>query len=997
MKQKKIVLMLIIALSILSITAICFASSVIKDTYKVEENIISRILPDTSLEEFANHIIDNASIAIENETIGTGVLATINENIYSLVVCGDTNGDGKITATDLSRIKNHILEKSTLADLAFKAVDINEDGRITASELTKIKNYVLGLDVKFYERDLSNFSWDETTDAGKNITTKSELNFKVIALDKDGNTINDVTWEVSAGTLDVSEGLEVNWVLPNEENTYKITAILSDERVLEKEIKYIQVISSEDEELETIEMTYELDGDEDGDGLTNEQEYDLGTNILYDDTDGDGINDYEEINVYNTNPLKEDTDGDGILDLNEILLGLNPCDIDSDGDGILDGEENITYNASNEELGVNIEINGQGNVSDVIIDTVEINELDNINAITSPIYNFSTNGNLEKANVEITYDETTITDKGFNEEDLSLYYFNPSDYTFEKVETTIDTENNTASATLSHFSMYLLANKNTMIESLNNQIMFVIDNSGSMYSIEDAKNKYEGLDDEDVQDWPENDPEYKRLEIVSNLIDKLDSNFEFGVAKFTKHYTVLSEMGQNKEQAKNGLEKIRTEGEKFNGTYIAWSLLQAVENFESDSTFNRYIVLITDGEDTDTWSSEFRTERAIETAKEKNIKVITVGLGNEIDEQYLKKVANSTGGKYFYASDANILNELYESLYSELNLKRVEIENEEKEKEEYLVIADSGFNPAINGLPFRNYRTTTSMGGNCYGIAMLSKLYYTNELNLSESIERKWHSVLTPFNYDLSNLDSFKNNKVLGSYEFSSEAFEKLMTVTNEELYDYEKLDEDFNQGNEELYLEFKKEYKDYVKELGGVVKVKTDDKKKKVEGYGEVSCDILYIDIDSDTEDVLQKCPDLQLFKAIDYYYVDQFDEEGVDGDISKRIDINSEKRLQDLINEINNGKPVIISYEVPNNAWIIEKIRLYLNKTNHAVNGIQVLRSTENPNNYKIAIYNNNSPGETEYLDLIKRKSIINGEISYKMYIDLESKQKTNIFFQY
>ena len=55
-------------------------------------------------------------------------------------------------------------------------------------------------------------------------------------------------------------------------------------------------------------------------------------------------------------------------------------------------------------------------------------------------------------------------------------------------------------------------------------------------------------------------------------------------------------------------------------------------------------------------------------------------------------------------------------------------------------------------------------------------------------------------------------------------------------------------------------------------------------------------------------------------------------------------------------------------------------------------------NPDNYKIAIYNNNSPGETEYLNLIKKKSVLNGEITYKMFIDLEpTKQRTNIFFSY
>lgn len=47
-------------------------------------------------------------------------------------------------------------------------------------------------------------------------------------------------------------------------------------------------------------------GDPDRDGLTNIEEYRLGTNPTNRDTDGDGISDYDEIHVYGTNPLEDD-------------------------------------------------------------------------------------------------------------------------------------------------------------------------------------------------------------------------------------------------------------------------------------------------------------------------------------------------------------------------------------------------------------------------------------------------------------------------------------------------------------------------------------------------------------------------------------------------------------------------------------------------------------------------------------------------------------------
>jgi hypothetical protein len=78
--------------------------------------------------------------------------------------------------------------------------------------------------------------------------------------------------------------------------------------------------------------------DPDNDGLTNLQEYQLGTNPLNPDTDGDGVPDGMEVKL-GTNPLNPDTDGDGLSDGEELLLGTNPLNPDTDGDGIPDGIE----------------------------------------------------------------------------------------------------------------------------------------------------------------------------------------------------------------------------------------------------------------------------------------------------------------------------------------------------------------------------------------------------------------------------------------------------------------------------------------------------------------------------------------------------------------------------------------------------------------------------------------------------------------------------------
>lgn len=64
--------------------------------------------------------------------------------------------------------------------------------------------------------------------------------------------------------------------------------------------------------------------DTDSDGLSDEEELVLGTDINLSDTDSDGLSDYEEVQIYKTNPLKADTDGDTYNDGQEVKTGYNP-------------------------------------------------------------------------------------------------------------------------------------------------------------------------------------------------------------------------------------------------------------------------------------------------------------------------------------------------------------------------------------------------------------------------------------------------------------------------------------------------------------------------------------------------------------------------------------------------------------------------------------------------------------------------------------------------
>ena len=61
------------------------------------------------------------------------------------------------------------------------------------------------------------------------------------------------------------------------------------------------------------------------------------------DTDGDGLDDSDEINIYGTDPNLVDTDGDGLVDGagGIVTIASYPAGVDTDGDGFVDGEQDF--------------------------------------------------------------------------------------------------------------------------------------------------------------------------------------------------------------------------------------------------------------------------------------------------------------------------------------------------------------------------------------------------------------------------------------------------------------------------------------------------------------------------------------------------------------------------------------------------------------------------------------------------------------------------------
>ena len=393
------------------------------------------------------------------------------------------------------------------------------------------------------------FTGDDATTIA---TMSDQIKLGAVAKNK-ANDQFELNWQVSAGNLSTTKGSEVVWQLPSEDGTYTISVSAGNK----VKNKTVTVISNKLEEMSLKDNS----------------------NISYIDSDSDGLSDSYENNSSKTDSNNKDSDGDTLSDGSEVALGLNANEKESKDDGVQDDERNLKYNLKYESIGAELLITGTDNITDTTIDRYNLNTINEISSVISQVYSVSMQGNVNSAKLTLKYDKGTVTQKGLNEGKLAIYKLDIDNNKYIKQDSSVNSQSCTVSANITDSGKFFIADSTKMKEQLSTELMFVIDNSGSMYP------------SEMVEGSQENDTQFKRVDLSNRIIDKLKGDYKFGAGKFTYDYEELCPLTNDKDKVKEKINSIKSLAEKFTGTYIGNALEQGLNQFK-DSKYNvrKYII-----------------------------------------------------------------------------------------------------------------------------------------------------------------------------------------------------------------------------------------------------------------------------------------------------------------------------------------------------------------------------------------------------------------------
>ena len=253
--------------------------------------------------------------------------------------------------SNLSTKNDYLKAKSLLADYRKAVSDYQDTEEQLANTSNPIKKIRLQFELEKQEKVVYECAFEVASSLGINSDNPNELQLSISTMlsghldtkwgefDYSFNNYFDWFFEIEPETTDDSDGDGLTDELESEIGTDIYSADTDGDSLTDYE--EFKLTGTDPTVFDSVtEGISDAEIDMDEDGLSNAVEVEIGTDPRKTDTDSDNLNDGDEL-TYGTDPLNPDTDGDTILDGDEEEIGFDPTKFDTDGNGVSDGDEYV--------------------------------------------------------------------------------------------------------------------------------------------------------------------------------------------------------------------------------------------------------------------------------------------------------------------------------------------------------------------------------------------------------------------------------------------------------------------------------------------------------------------------------------------------------------------------------------------------------------------------------------------------------------------------------
>lgn len=291
-----------------------------------------------------------------------------------------------------------------------------------------------------------------------------------------------------------------------------------------------------------------------------------------------------------------------------------------------------------------------GNLNDtgkIVTEQIKSGPLTSIPGYLTAVNINTLGGTVSDAVIGFRYDLSQLAADGINPSDLAIVWYDEENDIVTLLDSKVDTTNNLVYVMTKHFSEYAVVNVTEWMAAQTTQLPTIRTDEVPYYSIVMAMDCSGSMNGNKMR---------KSIEAAQNMIDVLADKDRVTLLAFESSTRTIFDQEQivsvdengndvdNRDSIKSQIGSLRASG----GTEIERVLQRALESKSNDTRYQSFVILISDGQSS-------VSNSVLASLKANGQRVIAVGIGYDVDQSLMQRIADDTNGTYIFCENAGDL------------------------------------------------------------------------------------------------------------------------------------------------------------------------------------------------------------------------------------------------------------------------------------------------------------------------------------------------------